>query len=361
MNGRRILQIVMPSMLLAQALGQTQPSESSGVDGALVFATPGTFAFNPRSVRPQPRALAGNVFHFTSITIEKGVTLTLSAKSLTGPVFWLSQGPVRIEGNIILDGENGEESASLPSAPGAGGYGGGARGHAGYGPSPFVANEFLVPLVGGAGGAGGTRCAGGAGGGAILIASSVSMVLNGTISANGGSAPEGCGAGGGGAIRLVAPVIEGAGRLSAQGGFPEGGPEGGPDSLPGRVRLETLANYFTGTSETPTAVGKPLGLFLPPDPPASVRIVSVDGVAWGSISATINRSTPVAVVVEAHFIPPGTVIQLEFFSESGVVHAVSTTPLEGTMERSHATASVVFPSGLSHSQARVAWRRLPGK
>ena len=348
-NGRRISQLLMSSTLLAHALGQPPPSESSGVDGALVFATPGTFAFNPRSIRPRPRALAGNVFHFTSITIEKGVTLTLSAKSLTGPVFWLSQGPVRIEGNIILDGENGEESASLPSAPGAGGYGGGSRGHAGYGPSPFVANEFLVPLVGGAGGAGGTRCAGGAGGGAILIASSVSMVLNGTISANGGSASEGCGAGGGGAIRLVAPVIDGAGRLSAQGGSAGSGQ--------GRVRLETLANYFTGSSETPTAVGKPLGLFLPPDPPASVRIVSVDGVEWGLSSGTIHRSASVAVVVEARFIPPGTVIQLEFFSESGVVHAVSTTPLEGTLERSHATASVVFPSGLSHSQARVAWRR----
>ena len=148
-------------------------------------------------------------------------------------------------------------------------------------------------------------------------------------------------------------MIDGAGRLSAQGGSAGSGQ--------GRVRLETLANYFTGTSETPTSVGKPLGLFLPPDPPASVRIVSVDGVAWGSISATINRSTPVAVVVEARSIPPGTVMQLEFFTESGVAHAVSTTPLEGTLERSHATASVVFPSGLSHSQARVAWRRLPGK
>ena len=91
------------------------------------------------------------------------------------------------------------------------------------------------------------------------------------------------------------------------------------------------------------------------------KLVSVDGVAWGSSSAIIHRSTPVAVVVEARFIPPGTLIQLEFFTEFGVAQTVSTTPLEGTLERSHATAAVVFPSGLSHSQARAAWRRLGRK
>ena len=120
--------LVVVSSLLAQALAQTRPSESSGADGALVFTTPGTFAFDPVS---RAGGSAGNVFHFTSITIAEGVTLTLSAKTTPGPVFWLSQGPVRIEGRIILDGENGQESATMPNTPGVGGYAGGSRGHAG--------------------------------------------------------------------------------------------------------------------------------------------------------------------------------------------------------------------------------------
>ena len=64
---------------------------------------------------------------------------------------------------------------------------------------------------------------------------------------------------GGGSIRLVAPVVDGAGDVSAAGGEPAG------DA--GWVRIETSTNNYFGKSSAQTTYGKPYGLFLPPDPP----------------------------------------------------------------------------------------------
>ena len=185
---------------------------------------------------------------FSSITINKDVTLRLSSKYDASPVFLLSQGAVVIEGSIDLDGEPGG-AGLLPTAPGSGGYAGGTIGRPGHVAVDFKQNQFLVPLVGGVGGFGGVNCGGGAGGGAILIASATSITIRGSIRANGGKATGVCVPGAGGAIRLVAPTIDGDGTLSAQAG--------GPGTFDGRVRLETMSNYFTGTSETPATVGNP--------------------------------------------------------------------------------------------------------
>ncbi len=147
------------------------------------------------------------------------MTVRLSAEKLAGPVFWLAQGPVVIEGTIDLNGD--DSTGPLPSPAGSGGFAGGAAGKPGYRPTSLVPNSFLVPLVGGFGGSGGRSQGGGGGGGALLIASSASITVNGIISANGGSTAGGIG-GNGGAIRLVAPVVGGRGTLTAHGGQPGG-------------------------------------------------------------------------------------------------------------------------------------------
>lgn len=126
------------------------------------------------------------------------MTVKLSSRKLNGPIFWLTQGPVQIEGTIDLSGDDGGVRSSIA---GAGGYPGGAAGKPGYGPTGFTPNSFLVPIVGGSGGKGGAT----QGGGALLIASSTSITVNGNIIANGGSSSGGWG-GNGGAIRLVAPT-----------------------------------------------------------------------------------------------------------------------------------------------------------
>lgn len=334
----------------ALTIGQAQPFESyfTGADGALVLTTPGTIVFDRRSFNPPLNPVGNNVFQFTSIYIGKDVVVKLSAKPLTGPVFWLTQGPVEIDGTIDLDGSDGGPTLALA---GAGGYPGGAPRRSGYKPGDFHSNAFLVPLVGGSGGDGGETQGGGAGGGALLLASSASITVNGAITANGGSSSDGNG-GDGGAIRLVAPTIDGTGVLSAKGGQPMG--------ADGLVRFEASNNQFSGNlNNTPSAQGKPFGLFLPPDPQPSVKVISVGGAAVDGNEITLRQPGPALLVIEAQFIPPNTAVQLEFFAEGGSNQILSTTPLQGTFELSRGTVSVTFPNGLSHAQVEASWKQSP--
>jgi hypothetical protein len=366
-------------------------SGSTGTAGALTFpnAKPGDIVvFDPTTFSSSLNAAGDHVYHFTTITIPKDVTLKLSSSLLNEPVFWLAQGTVQIEGNIDLTGADGtDQMPALPSMAGAGGYAGGIRASAGnpaqpgYGPGAgatvtpnlggrFTGNAFLVPLVGGSGGSGGKTgqtegpgCAGGAGGGALLVASSVSITVNGSILADGGDSSRpanNCGGGGsGGAVRLIAPVIAGSGALSAQGGRPRGGN--------GLIRLEASENQFAGSlNNSPLALGKPFGLFLPPNPPPSVRVVSINGLpprhndrAANVPALSINQATPVTLAIEARFLPPGTIIELALFSEDGSRQTVKTTPLQGTLDLSVAEASVVFPTGLSHCYVKASWKQPP--
>jgi hypothetical protein len=333
-------------ILCSLALAQAQPfdSRSTGADGALVLTTPGVVAFDPHSFNPPLNPSGDNTFHFTSIYIGQDVVVKLTAKFVSGPVFWLSQGPVEIEGGIDLDGAEG---GPTPAIAGAGGYPGGAPRKSGYKPGEFRSNVFLVPLGGGSGGDGGETQGGGGGGGALLIASSSSITLNGSITANGGSSAGGTG-GNGGAIRLVARTIGGAGVLSAKGGHP-----GGTDGL---IRFEAFDNQFSGRlSNTPSARGKPFGLFLPPNPQPSVSVISASGTPITGKEITLRERSPVLLIVEARFIPPGTVIQLELFQEDGKTQIISTTPLQGTFERSRATAFVNLPGGVSRVQVEATW------
>lgn len=249
-------------------------SGSDGSDGALALTTPGTVDFDPVALGLD--ADGDGVFHFTTITVGPGVNVNLLPQRLSGPVFWLAQGAVQIDGVIDLSGRDGIDSAAIlndanrgPARPGPGGFsgglpatptsgatpgagpggglittnrGGGGGGHAAPGGGAVCVNfgctgsnggsaygsVLAVPLIGGSGGGGAGWGAadrsggGGAGGGALLIVSDVSIAVAGEIHADGGdggaSAGVGGGGGSGGAIRLVAPTVSGVGTLRAQGG-----------------------------------------------------------------------------------------------------------------------------------------------
>jgi len=203
--------------------GQTFNSGSNGSDGALNLTTPGTIIFDPKSFSPPLNPAGDNVYNFTTINIGAGVTVKLTSKVLTGPIYWLAQGAVTITGVIDASGETGYAvtdniSDRVPAAGGAGGYSGGLGGNGSLSPTSgngpggsagtttnsssvggaFTGSQYLIPLIGGSGGGGGVPggChtfgpGGGAGGGAILIASSVSITLNNnsntTISVHGGN------------------------------------------------------------------------------------------------------------------------------------------------------------------------------
>lgn len=341
-----LISLILLTAITAQA--QSPATVSTGADGALDLTTPGIVVFDPRSFNPPLDPSEDNVFQFTTINIGKDVTIKLSSKNLNGPVFWLASGSVQIDGTIDLSGDDG---GARPSLAGAGGFPGGAPQSSGYGPAGFILNAFLVPLVGGSGGDGGETQGGGAGGGALLIASGTSITVNGNIIANGGSSSGGLG-GNGGAVRLVAPLIDGSGGISSMGGQPNGSD--------GAVRFESSNNRFQGTISTGHFFqGKPLGLFLPPNPPPLVRIVSINGVLLNSQSFTMNQPASITIFVEARNIPTGTVVELQCFSDNGPNQTIKTSPLTGTLEHSQSTAVAPFPKGLSRCFATAEWTPPP--
>lgn len=292
----------MPIVAAALALtshtsGQSFISGSDGRDGALSLGTPGNYDLSVLGKDPDH----DRVYHFTTINIGGGVELDALAPAIDGPIVFLAQGEVLIQGTIWMRGENGHDKTTLErdrraSVPGAGGYRGGAGGrirpasvaaehgsgpgggHAGDGHDVlplggvFSGNPLLATLVGGSGGGGQTAedafgPGGGAGGGAILIASSTLInVLGGMIVASGGASPQGGGAGSGGAIRLVAPVIQGDGTLDVRDGSFEGGAPG----TSGQIRIEAFQHAhrsftFPGVDQAiyvsegaPAALGVPV-------------------------------------------------------------------------------------------------------
>jgi len=173
-------------------------------------------------------------------------------------VYLLAMGDVRIEGSITLNGgdvgpykagkggpggfDGGETSTSAAAthisngvSPGGAGYGpGGGRccgvaGSYATGESPY-GNTLLTPLIGGSGSAGYVALTpyGGAGGGGAM---------NGQILAIGGAGAQySSNAGSGGAVRLIAPKVQGNGSIATWGGPCQYCDVGGL----GRIRIDTL-------------------------------------------------------------------------------------------------------------------------
>jgi len=401
--------------LWAQAPGRdfTFDSTSDETDGVLAFTMPGDYVFDPESYSPALDPDGDGVFHFTSINIAAGVTLRLKADVMgTRPVVWLATGNVDIHGELVLNGENGHNTDQMvrASVAGAGGFGGGlgrtstsgstagngpgagmpsetngsgeaggGAGHRGNGgngePGPggvAYGNNYLLPMIGGSGGAGGGRTSsdrgggGGAGGGAILIASSSEIVIEGAIRANGGNGGAhvsdlfyGGGGGSGGAIRLIAPEIRGGGTLQTLGGT---GPDHGGDGSKGRIRIECFRNTLTAPTNPTASLATPGPIFLPPAL-QPVKVTTVGGVAvppnpsggFFPADLAISEAGLTTVELEAQGIPPGTVVQLVMWSETGSRITVDSDPLVGTLESSTASADVSIPSGFSRFFVQAQW------
>ena len=341
----------------------TVDSRSDGSDGALNLTTPGTVIFDPQALGLDPDG--DHIFHFTTINVAAGVTVTLKFPYLSGPVYWLAMGDVHIDGTLDLRGEDKKDippnGIPLRAEPGAGGFPGGMIGvndHLGYGPGT-LGNAYLAPLVGGSGGnASGiglpSASNGPAGGGAIMIASSQAIAIDGSILVKLGSG----GHGGSGAIHLIAPIIRGNGTLDAS--------IYGSSNGRGRIRFETFQYEFSGTfsgSGFFSSVSTPFIVRLPENPPATVRVVDVASAAiperpTGSFvtpDATINSTDPIIVTIEARYVPLGSVVKLHIYSEGGSRQALDSTPLAGTFAQSTATVTATVPTGYSRMFAHVDW------
>ncbi|MGH7534260.1 MAG: hypothetical protein ACREMG_01605, partial [Gemmatimonadales bacterium] len=244
-----------------------------------------------------------------------------------GGLLGANSGTNRRGGNGLGPGAGGGATRRDTLGCGGGGGGFGAAGAAGIaacsgtqlgagGSSYGVAG--LLPLIGGSGGGGGSAgdnfqgSGGGGGGGAILIASSLTVNVTGSIRANGGNsggasgtANGGTGGGGsGGAIRIIATTLSGNGAISAPGGSAgsevNGSRNGGAGAV-GRIRLEAENMLRTASTNPVFSFAGPQPVFVAGMPGLRItRVAGVDAPAapTGSADIVLPETTPNPVTVE---------------------------------------------------------------
>lgn len=270
---------------------------------------------------------------------------------------------------------------------GGGGFGGGGGNATAYlntnlanaiGGPAYGASQ-LLPLIGGSGGGGGSGnggfggSGGGGGGGAILIASSGTLNITGTITANGGASGIASGVGvgatggggSGGAIRLMATTIAGNGALNAVGSGANGNTNSscynGGGGGTGRIRLEaeTITRTAASNPQYP-AVTAPTTVFVAGLP--TLRITTVAGVAapaapTGNADITLPVSTPNPVTVEfaTTGVPVGNTVKLTVTPTNSASVTATTPALTGTIDSATASVSVNLPSGPNVLQATVSY------
>ena len=129
-NTNQILAAILPlTFLSSSSVLSAQNCSSTGADGA--YAPPATTTvFDP--VQAGLNAAGDNVFNFTSLTINSGVSIRMLSHLMKSqrPVVFLVSGPVVINGTLDLSGTAGPGSQTIfeyrtPSEPGPGGYPGG--------------------------------------------------------------------------------------------------------------------------------------------------------------------------------------------------------------------------------------------
>lgn len=338
------------------------------------------------------------VFKYSSVTVNAGATVTFKNHPSLAPVVWLVSGDVTIAGTVNVSGQNGRAPPTWAEA-GPGGFRGGTgwytaslRASAGFGPGgggrptntdgyggsygsvgssgpATYGNPSLIPLIGGSGGAGDPNdtAAGGGGGGAILIASSLSISVTGSILANGGNSMNSNqpGGGSGGGIRLVSNSLTGNGQIRANNGGTTYGYSGGF----GRIRIErTQVAGSISVSPDPSVLPLTAGstaLLWPPASAPKVEVVSVGGetvpadprASFGAFGpdVAVPQSSTVSVIIRTENVEEASQVELRitprFNANFTTVNAtvkevISTSPLVILWE-------AVVPTAVGYSALQV--------
>ena len=405
--------VAVLSFFCAAGTMQAQNTFSSGSTGA-------DGAFSPTTSQSIVVPDSG-VFNFTTVNIPAGIVITFTRNATNKPLTILASGDVVIAGTINVDGKGGNSNGlgglggpggfnggsggygfdqSFTGVPGdgpssggggisgatitgtnigdggGGGYGlpganGGGGANAGLGGARFGAVTVL-PLIGGSGGGGGGASANtrggsaGGGGGAILIASSGTITLSGSISSRGGSGlgfatfVTGGGGGSGGAIRLISNTFTGAGNMKVSGGGGAGGTfHSGGNGGQGYIRIEAFdKSNFTGSSTPTNIISFALPHPITPTNAPTLKIASVGGVVapsnpLGSLQGVpdvivpSSQPNPVTVALEGSNLPLGTIVQVSTTPSTGNRTTVQSSALAGTEAASTASASVNLPGGIT--------------
>lgn len=150
---------------------------------------------------------AGIAIYAADIRIDAG-----SAIDTTGRGYRGGRGAINYDPGLTLGGQDG----SLTQAGGS--YGGKGGGYLAA-DSGLVYGDPRNPILLGSGGANYSTTASGAGGGRVLLHTSNSLVVNGSIRADGGlSAGSASGDGSGGSVLIRSSNLAGSGTISANGG-----------------------------------------------------------------------------------------------------------------------------------------------
>lgn len=395
---RLIIGFALLVVLVQPSPAQTSfNSGSTGADGA----------FSP-SANQTLQVPPSGVFHFTTVNVPAGVTITFTRNAQNSPVTILASGNVTIAGTLVVSGQPGAISGNggaggpggfdgglggfgLPiysgnpgQGPGAGtagkkgsatyGHGGGGGGFnivgnngsqesGSYGlGGPKYGTVTLLPLIGGSGGGGGGAsttnrgASGGGGGGAILLASSGTITFSGSAAINavggqGGSATGqptfGMGGGGsGGAIRLIANTISGTATLNVAGGAGGTGCYwGGCGGAGGLGYVRVEAYDFSAF----TASGSPNNIsYAAPNP---VSLSTVPQLRIASVAGLAAPASPAGsfqsvpdVLVPASQANPVTVVLEAANIPLGTAVQVTLTPASGAR-------TTVASSGLAGTEA----------
>jgi len=334
------------------------------------------------------------IFRCTTITVASNATLTFTPNALNTPVYLLATNDVTINGTIDVSGSLG--TAWFGGAGGPGGFAGGnppwggilpaGDGHgpgagragssdtvgpAGYGTGGYgssiptnngttYGSPLLIPLVGGSGGGGSSDDQGGAGGGgAILIACNTRIDLSGTILAWSPDSYGHFGFGSGGAIRLAAPIVAGAGTLNARGGYldPFAQSSGGA----GRIRIDSMDHRWLALNCTPAAsIGANMVAIPASLPRLDITQVGANNIPVGTIAPVFfylaqGSSTNQIVTVQASNFGASVPIRVMLTPDNGPGSSYDSQIDNSTVNPASVTVPVVVPVNV---QVQVsAWSR----
>ena len=211
---------------------------------------------------------------------------------------------------------------------------------------------------------GGFSAVGGGGGGAILIAAPTQILLNGKITAKGGSGmywgngeSSGCGSGGG--VRLVSQTLAGTGIIEVSGGNVPAPPSfpyyPGSDGGSGRLRLDIFQNSFSGSINGVFTQGFQPIILSTPGQGAQLAVTSVGGVpvsasptgvlATPDAILSAQQATPVPVIVHCSNISLTTQITVSVKPANGATVSATGLNTTGTLASSTATVLINIPRG----------------
>jgi hypothetical protein len=327
----KITLIFILIIILSLAVDAQFNSGSTGVDGALDLSTCPT-------ITCEVQLPESGILNYTTVNIPQGKELRFKLNSRNTPVIVLAQGTISIAGIVNVSG--GLNGSTSTGGPGGffGGGGSNPQTGQGYGPGGgqngidnnngrWVGSLSLVPIIGGSGGATNGNIGGLGGGGAIVLASTSSVIISGELRANSTDYPSACCNGSGGAIRIVSNSITITGTLKAVS-------YGSNNS--GIIRLEAPAaqRNFSGTA-MPTPVFAEINPVIIPSNPPTLTIASIGGYTVPSYSAgrpdrvdlmlPSQLTDPLNVIIQGSNVPSGTQVQLQLSGTSGTAMGCTLT------------------------------------